>query len=456
MQLAYITDERARLEADLKGQIKIDEDFDFVATVCEKIFNGLDFSKKSNGDYDLRERYGILRPKLASLVALTSLFRTELLKKLDASKSDDLSSRKASFFTVLKDTTDAQKAARAQQASEELREIIATTKPTFDRQAIKNNLSVNLSWIYSNNSVEDYIFPVPYVRQDQEINIFHRIMTWATYYPSVNVWYDSRTVTHVAISNTRKKIDADYPELAGRIFLRDIEELPLVKAHKKAFEPPMTSYFVADTTRLILTLDELAKKPLGSFVIYADLSVPPMSADELLDDETIFNLNRYGIVLPQKPRGRVENNFHLLGNHKENLMKAVQKLLIELNINRALASLNFSQPFKLIGSSWNQVVYDSFPAFFSLFYEMEGLLTLGPLSEELQKIDDDTKKFFLLWQLLGAKVAMPYGSSPQITDNILRLQNIVHQQATFSAESLYIPVKVSDKFPRSHFGGVAD
>lgn len=328
----------------------------------------------------------------------------------------------------------------------EYEKILKDFNPTYDKEHILQNLSVHLMWLNKKLSREPYIFPHPYERQGARINIFDRIKKWAEYYPRVYIWYDSNTVSPEAVKNTEKDIK-DFGEISNKILLKDINDLKKVTENPIIFSNP-SIYFRSDLIRMLLSLEFLKELKKGTFVLYSDLSIDPKKPEELLDPETIFNLNTYGIVLAAKGNNSYENSFHILGNHKGNLLKAIQVGLIDLNFRRALNeselylySEYFNQAKYHKQNPYDQVVYDTYSSMLYLYYGLENKVDGKKICAQLARLDEGSLRY-CLWKKWGAKVSLY--DYPSYTDRVLELQSSVKHMP------LYFPVKKGD-FSVSHF-----
>jgi hypothetical protein len=70
----------------------------------------------------------------------------------------------------------------------------------------------------------------------------------------------------------------------------------------------------------------------------------PLSQEQLFDEETRQNLQKYGIVMAVNPCGlspnSFENGFQIISNHNSHLLEAMDWAIVELNIQRANRALS--------------------------------------------------------------------------------------------------------------------
>lgn len=337
-----------------------------------------------------------------------------------------------------------------QRLRSDLDAMVSAYVPTYTKEHILNNLSVNLVWTYKELSSDNtYIFPYPYLRRKESIDLFERSKEWALRYPQVTIWYDSQTVSQDAIANTRKKFDEDYHTIAQKIHLKDVRELAIVKAHENVFAHT-SIYFRADLLRLVVSYEMLLKQPIGQFLIYADMGIFPLDHNELLDTMTIMNLNEYGVVLStKKGSDRFENSFHIMGNHKQALLRALKAAVIDLNIQRVNKILEFgsgryARPIKPPSSPYDQLVYDSYHGLMMVTYGLLGKSKQRLCQKTIDSMSDDELSN-CLWQEMGIRVVPPDRGDSLITDDFLNLKLKINH-------SWYFPTMQSDKFTKSHFG----
>ena len=136
-----------------------------------------------------------------------------------------------------------------------------------------------------------------------------------------------------AIKNTQDYIDKKREHLVGApILLKDIRSLTTIQKNADIFSDKTPVYFRADLGRVIAALKSV-KQDSKPFV-YADIDVKPMSAKKLFNEETQKNLAKYGIVMALDRSFGFENRFQIVTNKPE-LLKAMQKTLVKLNIVHA-------------------------------------------------------------------------------------------------------------------------
>lgn len=293
------------------------------------------------------------------------------------------------------------------------------------------DISINLMWIYSYPQAQETLFPLQYKRGEKVTDTLLLLNEWTKDYPNVTVWFDSEMITSFkeAFESTKQLVSK--LDQAPKIHLKNIRELSLIKENAHAFTQDKPVYFRSDLGRVIATYEAL-KEGLGvsSYLMYTDFKMDPIPYEKLMDPETIYNLNTYGITMAREGHLGFENGFHIVGNHKDNLLKAIKLGLIDINIARA----SFIK-----GKELEQIVYDSFPGMFKAFYDLEnkGEFTLRGVSfkEGFHQITSSEK----LFSWFGYKPFFNEAEKDTDAKRSLDLNNGI------------VPTKFWN-FPRSHFG----
>ena len=259
-------------------------------------------------------------------------------------------------------------------------------KADFTQQIKANEYSVNLMWINRKLDTEQlYIYPAK-DETDLHSKFLNPIFKWSSITKEgfVNVWFDSEVTPTKAITKTKlliKKYHQKYPKSAP-ILLTDVRELPKVQQNPEVFSDKTPVYFRADLLRVIAGIHAVTTNKKHHYV-YADLDVKPLTKEELFDQATIDNINKYGMVLARGGSLGFENGFQIISHHNPNLISAMQWAFIELNIQRAKNALggefnssNGRRDPKGPMKPLQQICYESYPPMFKYFYHLEGLGTL--------------------------------------------------------------------------------
>ena len=260
--------------------------------------------------------------------------------------------------------------------------------------------SINLMWINRRLDIHQrYIYPSEN-EEGLRKNFLDPIFKWAQANPDsiVNLWFNRDLTTNEAIENTLMLIKDNaikYPKMAP-IVLRNVGIIPKVIVNPEVFSDvysyEIPVYFRADLLRPIIALYMLSNHETDYFV-YCDLDMEPLSQEELFDDETLQNLQTYGIVMAREGLG-FENGFQIISNHNQNLLKAIEWVLVVLNIKRAYNALqgkfydcNGRQPEGPM-KPLQQIIYDTYTDMFQYFYHLEGYGKLEILEYTLGKDDE--------------------------------------------------------------------
>ena len=286
-------------------------------------------------------------------------------------------------------------------------------KQAEQRKNTAPSYTINLMWINKNlQPDQQYVFPSQW-RQESNFDTknLNTVYTWESLNPKtpIHVWYDSKHLPTQAIANTHALIQDHAEKEKGiintyeysfktdtNIELKDVRKLPHVKEHPEVFAEKVPVYLRADLLRMIATVHTLESMEHPYFV-YADLDVNPLSKTELLDESTLKDIKEYGIVLaPAGEAGEaffgIENSFHIMSNHKPNLIKAVRRVIIDLNIERTKMILNgtMNNPANIA-----QMVYFSYAPMSLYFGHLEGKGKIKKLyTDTVYDEQNDILRFF--------------------------------------------------------------
>jgi hypothetical protein len=184
---------------------------------------------------------------------------------------------------------------------------------------------------------------------------------WAEKNPeaTVFVWYDSKFVNNAeaVIQNIKNEITNK------KIIFRDINDLDLVKENIAVFSNDLALYFRVDLLREIIAYEKLKTDEMSCF-IYSDIDMDPITKDQLFDDETVYLLNKYGIIMPRGGIEFVYENGFQMAVKDTFALKAIKDILIDVNIAIANSFLKKMEHKELLG----QRVYSTFPIMFRYLY----------------------------------------------------------------------------------------
>lgn len=244
------------------------------------------------------------------------------------------------------------------------------------RKLLQIKYSVNLIWI---NKILDVNAKYIYNGFDPEKNFFQPISLWIEKNPNafINVWFDSKHTTRQALEESRKVL---YKYTNVRLL--DIRRLPLIKRYRAAFSHVVPIYFRVDCVRMIIALyllnyygkqspsEQLAPEYRVNYFIYSDIDVAPVGEDEIFGEWTLNVLNNIGIVMlgdtkveDMKERDynqtlfkdpesegvtsaqdqmpyEFENRFQWISDKQHYLLYAIDYLLVQCQIRKALHFMN--------------------------------------------------------------------------------------------------------------------
>lgn len=202
--------------------------------------------------------------------------------------------------------------------------------------------STNFMWI--NKAVvpdNTMIFPEMRMKRDWDINVLDWMAEWLKANPSgeFTLWFDKRTTTPSQITETQKALNELKQKTKATVLLRDIFELPWVKAHPDIFSSETPIYLQVDLLRVVAGIDYLDRCRGECAYVYADVdkgldertkSYVDLSEKGLFDAKTLQGLRQISLVMRTGP----ENSFLIMSNHKPNMIKATKMVVLESNVLR--------------------------------------------------------------------------------------------------------------------------
>lgn len=274
--------------------------------------------------------------------------------------------------------------------------------------------TINLMWI--NRSLQEnqkYIFPAK-DEDDLKEKYLTPILNWSKLHPdnTVQVWFDSSFTTQKAPLDTLNKIKE---HTTKAIVLKDVRDIPEVKNNAKVFSNKTPVYFRADLLRVMAAVHTLSTHKADHFV-YADFDVKPLSKQELFDKTTLQQLKEFGFVMAKDECSGFENSFQITSKHS-NLINAIKRTLIDLNIKRAHHALDGvffdssgmrdpQHPMKPL----QQIVYSSYPSMFNYFCHLQGWGKLKLANGIMYDHQQHGLEPFGLYQLHNAAKLVIYNS----------------------------------------------
>ena len=258
---------------------------------------------------------------------------------------------------------------------------------------------INLMWVNKSLTEENtYIFP-----EKEADGYFLVTQEWAKSNPDsqyLYLWYDSEFVSLNQVGNTKARLEnkgVDTHESdslikqhkACKIILQDLRKIPLVGEYQQVFSEKIDIYFRVDLLRVILADHLIKDKGERGYIVYSDFNVAWLSYDKLFEDQpykkytgytgyryTMKDLDEIGLVLAVNNRDDFlrlypyENGFYILNAAKKTMVKACRLALIDINILRAVKSIQDDN--YLQDRNDKQCVYNSYSnvAKLSRYYEL--------------------------------------------------------------------------------------
>jgi len=278
--------------------------------------------------------------------------------------------------------------------------------------------TLNLQWINIKlNPEQQYIHPSSNslsIRKNLLLNLY----SWARKNPDaqgVVLWYDSQLTPPAAVENTRKIIANDralmhlFKQKTAPILLKDVRQLPEVKANPEAFSEQSPIYYRVDLLRAIAAYNAVqenpppqkpievktsllskAKKHLPSVLkesipsinlkkepyayVHADIDMTPSEAKEFFDMAR-GNLRRYGMVMAKDQTAYgYENSFQIVSNYNKKLLDAMNYVLIRPSIKKGVKNIPYRYDPEKHGKYFalHELVFNRYVDMFRYFMPLEG------------------------------------------------------------------------------------
>jgi hypothetical protein len=174
-------------------------------------------------------------------------------------------------------------------------------------------------------------------------------LKWAIANPEaeVSLWYDSVHATKDQVENTQNilKKQLEEKEIEEKkeiknVTLRDVREIPIVKANPDAFSDFPDIYYRIDMLKLIILVHSIENEKKDA-AVFSDLQVGDkrskhdrMSKNELFGKSTLKDLKAVGLI-----HNHEENQFLQLSNDPR-MISAIKHAVINANLFRAETALN--------------------------------------------------------------------------------------------------------------------
>jgi hypothetical protein len=242
-----------------------------------------------------------------------------------------------------------------------------------------NNSSINFLWLNKNHNIKKQgIFT-----QQDSAKILDVSTKWATLNPEskIYVWFDSLKETTANLKNTFDLFKKNNLSNKSNVELKDIREIPVVKANKYVFVEDMLFYFKVDLLKLITSLYSM-KDLKHDHVVFADIfSFKPADSKKLFQSNILKQLDSVGFL-----NYRFENQFIQMKNSQE----LIESLAFTINLNlyrleTTLNALSADQSHKTMQHSAKLIhesIYKDTMNFVSKLYQCKKLQGFIEVDEE--------------------------------------------------------------------------
>ncbi len=169
-----------------------------------------------------------------------------------------------------------------------------------------------------------------------EEDVVSSVLGWAEKNPGAVVvfWYDGRFITSEALAATQSMLCAE----KSNVKMRDIWELPLVKEQEGIFAPRTLVYFRTDLLRPIIQLHQIEIEKF-QYSICSDLDIGTMCRDEIFDEDTVQNLEKYGVTFAAAAEAKTifimgghENYFSIVSSNNRMMCQALRDAVVRRSI----------------------------------------------------------------------------------------------------------------------------
>lgn len=249
--------------------------------------------------------------------------------------------------------------------------------------------SINLMWI-NRDSCPDQ----PHIYPSNSKNNYGKqyvdtIIQWAKGNPesTINFWFDSSLVSEKTITATREQLEREATKHAlspSSINLKDVRSLQQATKTPEVFTPEIPVYWRTDFFRCVIIKEELEKKP-NTCCIYTDFDMTPMAKRALFDKKSLKHLQEHKFVMAHEHNLlQFENSFQM-SEYDEQLLKAMQDILIDGNVIRAhsflqdrqerqqaTSILNHPRVWKQHESHFQENVFYTYPLMYTYLAQLRG------------------------------------------------------------------------------------
>lgn len=194
--------------------------------------------------------------------------------------------------------------------------------------------SINVMWINRDRlpAGQKYIF-------EQESAFYKKFLdplaAWALKHPKgvLNLWYDGEMASEKVVQVSQLAVKNELRDCAAAdVVFRDVRTIELVRTHAHAFTKDVPIYLRVDLLRAIV-MDHMLRQQEKQFLVYADMDMRPMSAEELFDVHTLMRLADLGFVMAKAIdhmlKGGYENGFQICNSAHQHFMHSHRRVIID-------------------------------------------------------------------------------------------------------------------------------
>jgi hypothetical protein len=211
--------------------------------------------------------------------------------------------------------------------------------------------SINLMWINKTLKTDQKYISTSKDKKTLNAELIDPILKWALANPEaeVNLWYDSMHATKEQVHDTQNELSEQLEESGIKnVRLRDVREIPIVKANPDAFSDQIPIYHRVDLFKPIILVHSIESEKRDS-AIFTDLEVgnqrvskDRMGKNELFKPSVMKKVSKYGLILNKggiSEKGRAENQFLQLVDNPR-MISSIKHAIINTNLARTEYALN--------------------------------------------------------------------------------------------------------------------
>ena len=261
-----------------------------------------------------------------------------------------------------------------------------------------NNYSINLMCLnHTLKKNQKYIHPGSN-KEELEDHFFKQIFEWSFANPQsrINLWFDSKTTTTDAVKNTKLFIKKAHPKISNIVF-KDVHSLLSAKNIQAVFGQRANFLSLKkELLEVIVAMEEISSGKESYTVFGALFEVPEyrealglqqLSREEIFDNQTMDDLQRFGISV----RDKLGFRFRIVGGNTEGLFKNLNNNWVKPIVGKVQEQIygkDCCDTCCVNVAGLQQIIYCSYPGMFAYFYHIAGF---GKL--KVERYDHLSKQF---------------------------------------------------------------